>query len=640
MESFNDLMHGFSIALTLPNLLFMLIGNAWDAAMYSIYQKAFLTREWNLFQVLIIAAVMVGVIGLIVLVERGERRIPVQYAKRVVGNKVMGGQSSFLPLKVNYSGVMPVIFSSSILLFPQQIFATLAAYAIARLEFRGKRAVLSLALAIAMFPVVALVGPLFDLWRTLGPRHVFVAAFVLVFPFIATPFFTFQVASQSLILGLIALSLAFLAGYGGMVSLAQMTVAGMAGYAVAVLGASPKPERYSNQAIHLLRQYGHTVIPVNPIQREIAGLPVAAALSAITEKVDTVTVYVSPSHLEPLVDGLLQLGGAATLAELVPVVYADTPVALSAAIWVAATAVIWVVDSALRLVVSSAANCAVVRAPTWVVDSSPISVAFRPFTWVVDRVLIWVVESAAVWVLSRAETLVADSEASWATVRAPTWVSASLPTSVVVRAVSCEATRPLIWVVLSAATWVSARAEILVSDRALSWSVVRALIWVVDSSPMSVSDRPLSWVAVRPLIWVALSAAVWVASRAETLVVVSEPIWVASRAEKFVAVSDAIWFAESAPSCVVLISAISVSFSPRSTPSQSMPPRPGLRNCHPRRASPLGQYPASNPARPSSVPSTGPFTKLKKYRWPIQTIPASMCSQRKMAWSISIASTM
>ncbi len=48
------------------------------------------------------------------------------------------------------------------------IFATLAAYAIARLEFKGKRIVLSLALAIAMFPVVALVGPLFDLWRTIG----------------------------------------------------------------------------------------------------------------------------------------------------------------------------------------------------------------------------------------------------------------------------------------------------------------------------------------------------------------------------------------------------------------------------------------------------------------------------------------
>lgn len=76
------------------------------------------------------------------------------------------------------------------------------------------------------------------LWRTLSARHVFVLAFVLLLPFVATPFFTYQVAAQALIYGLIALSLSFLAGYGGMVSLAQMSVAGMAGYAVAVLGAS------------------------------------------------------------------------------------------------------------------------------------------------------------------------------------------------------------------------------------------------------------------------------------------------------------------------------------------------------------------------------------------------------------------
>jgi branched-chain amino acid transport system permease protein len=76
------------------------------------------------------------------------------------------------------------------------------------------------------------------LWRTLAPRHVFVLIGVLLLPFLATPFFTYQVAAQSLILGLIALSLSFLAGYGGMVSLAQMSVAGMAGYAVAVLGSS------------------------------------------------------------------------------------------------------------------------------------------------------------------------------------------------------------------------------------------------------------------------------------------------------------------------------------------------------------------------------------------------------------------
>jgi branched-chain amino acid transport system permease protein len=80
------------------------------------------------------------------------------------------------------------------------------------------------------------------LWRSLSARHVFVGLFVLIFPFIATPFFTFQVAAQSLVLGLIALSLSFLAGYGGMVSLAQMTVAGIAGYAVAVLGNSSSAE--------------------------------------------------------------------------------------------------------------------------------------------------------------------------------------------------------------------------------------------------------------------------------------------------------------------------------------------------------------------------------------------------------------
>ena len=78
------------------------------------------------------AAVVMGVLFVavtmgIIMVVQGQRKIPVQYAKRVVGNKVMGGQSSFLPLKVNYSGVMPVIFASAILLFPQQIFSQLGA---------------------------------------------------------------------------------------------------------------------------------------------------------------------------------------------------------------------------------------------------------------------------------------------------------------------------------------------------------------------------------------------------------------------------------------------------------------------------------------------------------------------------------
>ena len=68
------------------------------------------------------------------------------------------------------------------------------------------------------------------------PLAVLAAVLLVVYPLVATPFFTFQVGAYSLILGTIALSLTFLAGYGGMVSLAQMSVAGCAGYAVAILG--------------------------------------------------------------------------------------------------------------------------------------------------------------------------------------------------------------------------------------------------------------------------------------------------------------------------------------------------------------------------------------------------------------------
>ena len=79
------------------------------------------TGDWNALQVIIILLMMIGVVGFIVLVERGERRIPVQYAKRVIGRRMMGGQSTHLPLKVNAGGVIPVIFASSLLAFPQTL---------------------------------------------------------------------------------------------------------------------------------------------------------------------------------------------------------------------------------------------------------------------------------------------------------------------------------------------------------------------------------------------------------------------------------------------------------------------------------------------------------------------------------------
>jgi len=76
------------------------------------------TGDWNAFHVLVILVMMIAVVAFIVLVERGERRIPVQYAKRVIGRRVMGGQSTHMPLKVNAGGVIPVIFASSLLAFP------------------------------------------------------------------------------------------------------------------------------------------------------------------------------------------------------------------------------------------------------------------------------------------------------------------------------------------------------------------------------------------------------------------------------------------------------------------------------------------------------------------------------------------
>jgi len=90
-------------------------------AIEGIYRNVFVTHEWGAITLVMLLAMMIAVVAFIVLVERGERRIPVQYAKRVVGRRVMGGQSTHMPLKVNAGGVIPPIFASSILAFPQQL---------------------------------------------------------------------------------------------------------------------------------------------------------------------------------------------------------------------------------------------------------------------------------------------------------------------------------------------------------------------------------------------------------------------------------------------------------------------------------------------------------------------------------------
>jgi preprotein translocase subunit SecY len=86
-----------------------------------LYEKVFVTGVWSPLALLVLLVFMVVIVAFIVFVERGERRVPIQYAKRIVGRKVMGGVSTHLPLKVNSGGVMPIIFAVSILTFPQTV---------------------------------------------------------------------------------------------------------------------------------------------------------------------------------------------------------------------------------------------------------------------------------------------------------------------------------------------------------------------------------------------------------------------------------------------------------------------------------------------------------------------------------------
>jgi preprotein translocase subunit SecY len=93
------------------------IGSTW---------RLFSAGELNIFILLFIVILMIAVIAGIVFMEGGQRRIPVQYAKRIVGRKMYGGQTTHLPLKINSAGVIPPIFASSVIMFPATIgtFAT------------------------------------------------------------------------------------------------------------------------------------------------------------------------------------------------------------------------------------------------------------------------------------------------------------------------------------------------------------------------------------------------------------------------------------------------------------------------------------------------------------------------------------
>ncbi|HUO30293.1 MAG TPA: preprotein translocase subunit SecY [Bryobacteraceae bacterium] len=90
-------------------------------AIGNIYTNVFVTREWSVLTLIVMIVMMIAVVAFVVFMERAERRLPVQYAQRVVGRRVMGGQATYMPMKVNMGGVIPPIFAVSLLAFPQTI---------------------------------------------------------------------------------------------------------------------------------------------------------------------------------------------------------------------------------------------------------------------------------------------------------------------------------------------------------------------------------------------------------------------------------------------------------------------------------------------------------------------------------------
>ena len=112
--------NGVSLIITI-GILARLPGAA--RSLFSMFQQ----ENTKFLQLILLVAVLAIVVAGVVAITQGQRKIPVQYAQRAVGRKIMSGGTSFMPLRVNYAGVMPVIFAQAILMFPGMIFEKLAA---------------------------------------------------------------------------------------------------------------------------------------------------------------------------------------------------------------------------------------------------------------------------------------------------------------------------------------------------------------------------------------------------------------------------------------------------------------------------------------------------------------------------------
>jgi preprotein translocase subunit SecY len=111
----------FGIGNGMSLIIFTSIVSRMPAAVNSLFQLIFVSKQINMFQGLFLVFLMVAVVAGAILVTTGQRRIPVQYPRQVKGKRVSGGQRTYLPLRVNQAGVIPIIFASSILSLPSSL---------------------------------------------------------------------------------------------------------------------------------------------------------------------------------------------------------------------------------------------------------------------------------------------------------------------------------------------------------------------------------------------------------------------------------------------------------------------------------------------------------------------------------------
>jgi preprotein translocase subunit SecY len=116
--------NGVSLVITIGIL--SRLPMAFTATWLKFFPPQRMASSWNLFHAIGLVLLLLAVVAAVIAVTQAQRKIPVQYAQRAVGRKVYAGGTSFMPLRVNYAGVMPIIFAQAILMFPEKIFSTLA----------------------------------------------------------------------------------------------------------------------------------------------------------------------------------------------------------------------------------------------------------------------------------------------------------------------------------------------------------------------------------------------------------------------------------------------------------------------------------------------------------------------------------